>query len=287
MSDTPTIQPLSPLMRDFRSSMSPEAIAALDASEKTEGELIRRFRERQRITTEEAQAAQRQAEALLTEQRIASTRSETELRDILRDAIVYYDAAADALHVADTLEQRAQERMDAIDAELADYADLDDQIAEFSVSQIREDKHDLLPADLDAAQLARGRLVDRIDAGHKAYAKLHAEAEAARQELQKASQRRSVAAAHIVRLRADEVAQELETIEEARYKLRVQLTSFGGLWLNFPNGSASLLGLTVRARDTLMKDRPEAQVDSGYSANVRDWFNRLMNDHEADLSEEE
>ena len=83
-------------------------------------------------------------------------------RDALRSAKDAYDAALDQQRRAQSVVERAKQRMDAADAEMQSFADLDAQITAWTAQQIRDDVAAEMPFALANAQRERSRAIDRL-----------------------------------------------------------------------------------------------------------------------------
>jgi hypothetical protein len=266
-----------------RKYLSDDTIAALDDSAAVEAIYTEQVRERMRVQAEQIEQAVAASNAAGEQRRAAERLSEAECRDALRDAITAYDECKHRFDEAETNLHRAQQRMDEADIQLADYADLDEQITQHHTRQIELDRHDPLPVELADAQIERSKIVDLIQAVHRVHQRLQQDAAQAALALERVAEQVATCATHIVLKHADDVAAELEAVEAQALALRTKLATCAATFLAFPGGTASLLSLSVMARDALVKPAEQAQPDSSYGSTIRDWFQALQQNADAVL----
>jgi DNA repair ATPase RecN len=266
-------------------SLSDATVVALDESARSEARFIEQVRERTRAATELLDRQTRETNAAVAARHAAEQLSEEERRDLLRAAISEHQRlAAIATTAGDNL-ARVQQRIDQAESELASVSDLDQRVTAWNADQIRQGLDDEPPYELTAAQRERSRLMDRIDTARTVQRSLQAEATAAQQELQQAAEQCALRASYVVLASADLLADELQRLEVRTSILRMQLTTAAATWLAFPGGTTNALGLSVKARDILMRSHEPPQPNASYSTDLRNWFARLQSDPDATLTD--
>lgn len=260
-----------------------EAQYLLDASAVTEAKYVELARERAQQQTEAEAGANQAAAAIDAERRAAESLTDAELRDALQQAIGSYDYALNQVGIAEANVDRAKQRMDAADAELADYADLDDQITAHHVVQIKQGTDHPLPAALHAAEQQRGQLVDRIAANHRVHATLANELQEAQRHLAAAEAARSRAASYVIAKFYDAVATDLSCAIDQVVVLRRKLVSAAAVWIASPGGAAPL-GLSSKAKSAVHRQINDVQPETIQIDAVRDWHTRLLNSADANAT---
>jgi hypothetical protein len=200
-------------------------------------------------------------------------------RDALRAAQQAHREAVAARDRAQELADRAKQRAEQADAELADYADLDERITAFYVRQIESDAQAELPYPLARAQAERGKVVDKIAAAHKPHARLAGQTKAADQQVQQAHRQLQAAATRVITQHAEELADELADAEQDACDKRTQLLSLARSWL--PLGQPGPTALPPRVQKLLTNAPPRAHEDGDAIARWRDWHQRLIDDADA------
>jgi hypothetical protein len=200
-------------------------------------------------------------------------------RDALRQAQQAHRAALADRDRAAELAERAEQRAAAADAELADFADLDEKITAHYVRQIESDATAELPYPLARAQAERGKVVDKIAAAHKAHARLAAQAKAAEQHVQQALQQLQAAATRVITQHAEAMANELIEAEQNARDKRTQLLSLARSWL--PSGHPGPTALPARVHKLLTSAPPQATEDGDAIKRWRAWHERLVDDADA------
>ena len=210
--------------------------------------------------------------------------TDAELRSLLAEAITEYDRCLLAVGTAEGNLARSQARMDEADKQLHSFAELDAEIASHRVAQIKQDRHDPLPAALQQAQVQRGALIDDIDAAHRAHQRLEAELADAKRELATATALRVHVAAFVVARHAEDLAHHLGRAMDVVEHLRRRLLSASAMWISTSTGATSL-PLGPRARATVHRELQPAMSLPAYTAAFKSWHDRLLNDANAMLAE--
>jgi hypothetical protein len=257
------------------------SILALDESVATERKFLDAARQRSQAQNAASEAAFRAALTTASDRQHLDASTEDELRQDLLDTILGYDNALMRLGMAEATVARAKQRMEEADAELTDYADLEANIVEFHTDQIRRNRNDELPLALANAERARARVIDRLDACHKAHQQLEREWRLATQVLASAAAQRDRAAVQVIQKSTDRLAEQLELATSAVLALRQQLRSAGAVWLPSVNGPLPLSKAAKTALRPPVEPKPDKETEAAY----RTWHRALINDADAQLDE--
>jgi hypothetical protein len=133
--------------------------------------------------------------------------TEAELGKRLREAITTYCAVDGAEQQAAAAAQRAAEHVEACHARLSTFASLDSEVDACLISQVREAGRIELPDELRARSLQRQEACDALTAAECAHTTLQRELTAARARATKARQSTDAAAAAVLGIEAERLAQ--------------------------------------------------------------------------------
>lgn len=142
--------------------------------------------------------------------------TEAELRQRLREAITTYCAVDGAELQAAAAAQRAAEHVEACHTRLSTFASLDSEVDACLIGQLREAGRIELPDELRARSLQRQEARDALAAAEHAHTTLQRELTAARAQTTKARQTADAAAAEVLGIEAERLAQRhAELVAEA------------------------------------------------------------------------
>ena len=163
---------------------------------------------------------------------------------------------------ANTACAMAQQRIMRCDQEIANYADLDDQVASWLVEQLKAgEDHSELPYHLDSAQRDRSRCLDRREIAHAASLRLQSEARLAESNQGLAERRVKAIATLIVNRQAEALAEERRALDAKILAIDEELASLPIAYLPGSSGQPSALPPAVIRAITeprvAPKQRPE------------------------------
>jgi hypothetical protein len=241
------------------------------------------------ISVEEANRRrdQREAEARTAALALPADEEPDEavLRLALANALAEREAATQAVTVAQEMVARARAAMDEADSAMGAYADLDQKLVEFRVAAIkRGETGAALPYALETAMRDRGRLVDGVDAAHKAYDALQREQKAAETALQDATGTAHWFAVMVTTCEIRRVADELREAEALAYRLRQSLASAAETQFVTPGVKPDVTRLPADVKDLLRTPPKAAGADPNAKAVWQAYHQRLLSDPEATLS---
>jgi hypothetical protein len=260
----------------------PMAQVALDESAATEAKFAALAKQRGQQNAQQAEAAYRASATANRERVYWETLTDDQLRNVLLDCIHAVSDATIKLQIAESNVARAKQRMQDADDDMAEFTDLDEDIASWTVERIKADESTDLPVDLLNAQQARGRVIDKVHSAHIAHDRLQQELKEAAEHLADVESQRAKAALAVVTKSTDAIADELEAALATVINLRQRLSSMAGVWL-IPGSGA--LPLTSRARNALLRHLDEATPHKDTQEATRDWYQRLLTDADATPSE--
>ena len=133
--------------------------------------------------------------------------TEAELRERLREAITTYCAVDGAEQQAAAGAQLAAAHVEACHARLSTFASLDSEVDACLIGQLREAERIELPDELRARSLQRQEARDALAAAERAHTTLQRELTAARAQATKARQTADAAAAVVLGIEAERLAQ--------------------------------------------------------------------------------
>ena len=161
---------------------------------------------------------------------------------------------------------RASARRDKAEADLAQYASLDDEIEEAVATAIRDDTDDTLPTHLAMASRDRAIGVDRLDHAIRAERRLASELRNVEANCEVAEKRVKAIASVLVMQQAEELAHELAEVEAKALALQERLLALAHSFLPSHNGAAMALPASVVKAINDPKPVPEKR-----DALVSDW----------------